>query len=124
MRLTSVATGETKKPALHTLIRATSSNSIAGEKQDGICPDSFLLQPRHLHSLASSLQGGAGNPKLLNSTLEPHDFSAHSLDSQLHVGPIPCLVVRFSFVRTHEGIYVTEPVQKIIALTWLMHCKY
>ena len=72
-------------------------------------------------SLASSSQG---NSKLHNSTLDPNDFSAHNLDSQLHVGIIPCLVVRFSFVRTHEGISASEPVKKIIALTWLMQCNY
>ena len=69
------------------------------------------------HSLASSWQGGAGNAKLLNSTLELHDFSANSLDSQMHVGIIPCLVIPFSFVRTHEGISVTEPVKKLIVVT-------
>ena len=75
----------------------------------------ILLKGRLLAcTLAFSLQGGAGNSKLLNSTLELHDLSAHSLDSQLQVGTIPGLVASLSFVRTHEGISVTEPVKKLL----------
>ena len=53
------------------------------------------------HSLESSLQGGAGNPKLLHSALELHDLSAHSLDRQLQVGTIPCFGGSFEPVKKY-----------------------